>query len=630
MCGITGFIDQHKRLNEPDSHLQAMNNALEYRGPDGQGAWIDKEIAVGLAHRRLSIIDLSSEGQQPMISGSKRYVISYNGEVYNFNLLRSELEKLGYGFRGHSDTEIILAAIEAWGLESAVSRFIGMFAFALWDTHKHKLHLVRDRLGIKPLYYGEINGVFVFASELKAIRAFPGFEQSVNRDSIALLLRHGYIPAPYSIYQGLHKLQPGHILSLTIDDDKKLTYETNIYWSVSTVAEQGTNNALIVKPEEAVEQLDHLLRDSVKLRMLADVPIGAFLSGGIDSSTTTALMQAQSNKPIKTFSIGFHEDAYNEAEYAKAIAQHLGTDHTELYVSPKEAMAVIPKLPTLYDEPLSDPSQIPTYLVSELTRKHVTVSLSGDGGDELFYGYSRYFFAQRIWNKIGWIPPKFRVVVGHIISKPLLSDITKLKLISEVLSVTNQDDFYHRVVSAWKKPTDIVIGANEPLTALTGVSRKAQISGLSQRMMYFDQISYLPDDILVKVDRASMGVSLEARVPLIDHRVVEFAWRLPQSLKYRNGKGKWILREVLYRYVPQRFVERPKKGFGVPIDSWLRGPMRDWAEDLLDEKRLYDEGYFYPKPIREKWREHLACKRDWSHYLWRVLMFQAWLEQNRY
>lgn len=630
MCGITGFIDQHRRLNDPDSLLHAMNNALEYRGPDGQGIWIDKQTLVGLAHRRLSIIDLSSDGRQPMVSSSQRYVISYNGEVYNFKILRTELEKLGHVFRGSSDTEIILEAIETWGLESALSRFIGMFAFALWDTHQHKLHLVRDRLGIKPLYYGEINGVFVFASELKAIRAFSGFEQPINRDSIALLLRHGYIPAPYSIYQGVNKLQPGHILSLSIDNDKKLAYEKNIYWSAFAVAERGVNNQFIGKPEEAVEQLDQLLQESVKLRMLADVPIGAFLSGGIDSSITTALMQTHSSKPIKTFSIGFHEDSYNEAEYAKAISQHLGTDHTELYVSSDEAMAVIPKLHALYDEPFSDPSQIPTYLVSELTRKHVTVSLSGDGGDELFYGYSRYFFAQRIWNKIGWIPPKLRVALGHIISTNLLCNFTKVRLISEVLSVTNQDDFYHRVVSAWKKPADIVIGANEPLTALTGCSRKVQLKELSQRMMFFDLISYLPDDILVKVDRASMGVSLEARVPLIDHRIVEFAWRLPQSLKYRNRQGKWILRQVLYRYVPEELVERPKKGFGVPIDSWLRGPMRDWAEELLDEKRLYNEGYFYPKPIRKKWLEHLAGKHDWSHYLWRVLMFQAWLEQNSY
>lgn len=508
VCGITGFIDQHRLLKDPDSILHAMNNALAYRGPDGQGAWLNKQMSVGLAHRRLSIIDLSSEGQQPMISSSGRYVISYNGEVYNFKLLRDELEKRGHIFRGYSDTEIILASIEAWGLKSAVSRFIGMFAFALWDTHQHKLHLVRDRLGIKPLYYGEVNGVFVFASELKAIRAFPGFEQPVNRDSIALLLRYGYIPAPYSIYQGLQKLKPGHILSLTIDDNKKITHETNVYWSAITVAEQGFNNQIIGRPEEVVEQLDALLRDSVSFRMLADVPIGAFLSGGIDSSTTTAIMQAQSNKPIKTFSIGFHEDFYNEAQYAKAIAQHLATDHTELYVSSDQAMAVIPKLPALYDEPFSDPSQIPTYLVSELTRNHVTVSLSGDGGDELFYGYSRYFFGQRIWNKIRWIPPKLRVALGQMISTPLLSEFNKFQLLSEVLSVTNQDDLYHRIVSAWKKPADIVIGANEPLTELTGASRNVQIGEFPQRMMLFDQISYLPDDILVKVDRASMGVSL--------------------------------------------------------------------------------------------------------------------------
>ncbi|MFK5949811.1 MAG: asparagine synthase (glutamine-hydrolyzing) [Methylococcales bacterium] len=628
MCGIAGYIDLHRRVKDPEEVLSTMNDALVYRGPDGQGIWTDENFPVYLAHRRLSILDLSSEGKQPMVSRSKRYVITYNGEVYNFQSIRAELEKIGTSFRGHSDTEIILGAIEAWGINSAVTRFIGMFAFSLWDSYECKLYLVRDRLGIKPLYYGEIEGSFVFSSELKSIRTFPGFVQSINRDSIALLLRYGYIPAPHSIYEGFVKLMPGHILSIRISDNNKLIYQDNVYWSAKTVAEQGSENLIVDSKINLVDQLDALLSDSVNLRMLADVPIGAFLSGGIDSSTTTALMQAQSSNPIKTFSIGFHDDFYDEAKYAKQIAQHLGTDHTELYVTPEQAMAVIPKLPELYDEPFADQSQIPTYLVSELARKHVTVSLSGDGGDELFYGYSRYLFAQRIWKKIRWLPVQLRVALGNMASIPLLSDNTRFQLLADVLSNKTQDEFYNRIVSAWKQPTKIVIGSTEPLIELTGSSRNVKLSDFSQRMMFFDLISYLPDDILVKLDRASMGVSLEARVPLLDHRVVEFAWRLPQSLKYNNGQTKWILRQVLYRYVPKDLVERPKKGFGVPIDSWLRGPMRDWAEGLLNEERLKNEGFFHPKLIREKWHEHLSGKRNWSFYLWRILMFQAWLEKN--
>ena len=628
MCGITGFIDLHRRVGDPIAVICSMNDALMYRGPDGDGVWADSFFPMYMGHQRLSILDLSSEGKQPMVSRSKRYVITYNGEVYNFKSIRDDLERCGNVFRGHSDTEIILQAIETWGLDSAISRFIGMFAFSLWDSQEHKLYLVRDRLGIKPLYYGEINGSFVFASELKSIQEFPGFIKTINRDSIALLLRYGYIPAPHSIYQGFKKLLPGHILSVRISNENQLIYEDTTYWSAKTVAEQGVENIIVDNKTVVIDQLETLLRDSVNLRMLADVPIGAFLSGGIDSSTTTALMQAQSNSPIKTFSIGFHEDFYDEAKYANKIAQHLGTDHTELYISSDQAIDVIPKLPSLYDEPFADPSQIPTYLVSELTRKHVTVSLSGDGGDELFYGYSRYLFAQRIWNKIRWLPTTLRLALGSMLSAPYLSKYTKIQLLSDVLSNKTQDDFYNRVVSAWKEPTKIVIGANEPLTQLTGSQRDVQLNSFSQRMMFFDLISYLPDDILVKLDRASMGVSLEARVPLLDHRIVEFAWRLPQSLKYHNGQTKWILREVLYRYVPKDLVERPKKGFGVPINSWLRGPMRDWAEELLNAERLKNEGYFNPGPIRVKWQEHLSGKRNWSFYLWRILMFQAWLESN--
>ena len=628
MCGIAGFIDLNKRLIEPVTTLNSMNDAVAYRGPDGHGTWMDNQVSVGLAHRRLAIVDLSSEGHQPMTSRSGRYTISYNGEVYNFTSLRDELIELGYTFRGHSDTEIILHAFEAWGVANAVSRFIGMFAIALWDSAERKMYLVRDRLGIKPLYYGEINGIFAFASELKSLKEMQDFSQPVDRGSVALFLRYGYIPSPYTIYKDINKLKPGTILSLSIADNNTLEYQYKCFWSVNDIAEQGVISSFNTTDANAINQLDSLLRDSIGLRMLADVPLGAFLSGGIDSSLTTALMQAQNDKPVKTFTIGFNEESYNEAKYAKDIAHYIGTDHTELYVSSSQAMDVIPKLPFIYDEPFADPSQIPTFLLSELTRKHVTVSLSGDGGDELFFGYSRYLFAQRIWNNIHWLPSSVRKLFGIIHDNTSMSESSKFSVITDLLSQQSRDDLYNRTVSAWKHPENIVIGSKEPLVDLTGTSRNIKLADYPERMMFFDQISYLPDDILVKLDRASMGVSLEARVPLLDHRVVEFAWNLPQSLKYRDGETKWILRQVLDRYLPRNLVERPKKGFGVPIDSWLRGPLRDWAEDLLNENRLLKEGFFKPEPIREKWQQHLSGKYNWCYYLWRVLMFQSWLNNN--
>ena len=630
MCGIAGFVDYHGQLRDIENNLKLMIKTLSHRGPDGEGIWFDNVLGVGLGHKRLSILDLSDEGKQPMISGNGRYVITYNGEIYNFKILRVELEHLGCKFRGHSDTEVILAAFETWGIEQSISRFIGMFAIALWDQAQKKLYLIRDRLGIKPLYYGLVNGSFIFASELKALRAFPKFNQSIYRDAIALFLRHNYIPAPYSIYEGIKKLQPGQILTLNVGHDNKPDYKIDTYWSATAMAEQGISNTFMGSENEAVDQLDTLLKDSIRLRMLSDVPLGAFLSGGIDSSLVTALMQTQSNQAVKTFSIGFNEADYNEAKYAKAIAHHLGTNHTELYVTPAETMAVIPSLPSLFDEPFSDPSQIPTFLVSKLARNHVTVSLSGDGGDELFYGYSRYFFTHKIWNKINLIPKNIRPALSQVIKAASYLGSKNLRSLSEVLSYCHPDDLYRRMTSHWKNPTTVVLGTNEPLTALTDPDLQPQFDELSQRMMLFDLVSYLPDDILTKVDRASMGASLEARVPLLDHRVVEFAWRLPLSHKINNGKGKWILRQLLYKYVPQKLIERPKMGFGVPIDSWLRGPLRDWAEELLDEHRLREEGFFNPLPIRKKWHEHLAGKKHRHYYLWDVLVFQSWLEANKY
>jgi asparagine synthase (glutamine-hydrolysing) len=649
MCGISGLLDASGRAgcDELRSAVTRMIATLNHRGPDDSGTWEDEKAGIALGHRRLSILDLSPKGHQPMQSASGRYVISFNGEIYNFKILRRELEDLGETFRGHSDTEVMLAAISRWGLEKALQQFNGMFAFALWDREERLLHLVRDRLGEKPLYYGRMGKTFLFGSELKALRAHPSFKAEINRNVLALFLRHNYIPAPYSIYEGVYKLPPGTMLTLSPMDAVSLPAPIP-YWSAREAAEQGVASPFKGTEGEAVTRLETLLRDAVKLRMEADVPLGVFLSGGIDSSTIVALMQAQSDRPVKTFTIGFFEDGYNEAKYAKEVAKFLGTKHTELYVTPEEAIAVIPKLPTLYDEPFSDSSQIPTFLVSQLARRHVTVSLSGDGGDELFTGYGRYFLGRRIWRKIGWMPNGMRQMASRALLAlstqsweavfrklgPVLPDKIKwrdpgdkIHKLAKIMAVKNPEEMYLGLVSHWKDPASIVVGAFEPSTPLTTRDQWATLSDFTQRMMYLDTVTYLPDDILVKVDRAAMGVSLEARVPLLDHRVVEFAWRIPLSMKVRDGQGKWLLRRVLSKYVPKELTERPKSGFAIPIDSWLRGPLREWAEPLLDEGRLRREGFFNPKPIREKWAEHLSGERNWQYYIWDVLMYQAWNEQ---
>lgn len=626
-----------------------MADALVHRGPDDSGVWVDGDAGIALGFRRLAIVDLSPSGHQPMLSECGRYVIVFNGEVYNFGELRLELEPKGHKFRGHSDTEIMLAAIAEWGVEAAAKKFVGMFAFALWDRRERTLQLVRDRLGIKPLYYGYVEKTFLYGSELKALCAYPKFAPGIDRGALALQMRHNYIPQPYSIYQGIQKLPPGCILSIKANGS--VPYEKaapKSYWSAKEIAEQGEAEPFTGTEQDAVKQLDALLRDAVGLRMVADVPLGAFLSGGIDSSTVVALMQAQSTRPVKTFTIGFYEDNYNEARQAKAVAAHLGTDHTELYVTPEEAQAVIPKLPVLFDEPFSDMSQIPTYLISALARQQVTVSLSGDGGDELFGGYNRYFMGRSIWTKVRWMPQPARRAGAWGLGRVKIATWNrffsaadrflpprmrfrlpgdKMHKLAEVLAVKHSQQFYEYLVSHWKRPDDLVVGAHEPPTVLNEPSEWAELPEFSQRMMFLDLISYLPDDILVKVDRASMGVSLEARVPLLDHRVVEFAARVPVSMKIRTGQGKWLLRQVLYQYVPKELIERPKMGFGVPIDAWLRGPLREWAEDLLDEKRLEREGYFHPKPIRRLWTEHLLGHGNWQYYLWDVLMFQSWRAQ---
>lgn len=648
MCGIAGYWQTGIPFDEDVLHRMAA--AISHRGPDNEGTWRDESTGIALAHRRLSIVDLSPAGHQPMASATGRYTVVFNGEIYNHLELRKELQ--GNLWRGHSDTETLLAAIECWGIESTLQRSVGMFALALWDREGQTLTLARDRLGEKPLYYGWQNGVFLFGSELKALKAHPAFVGKIDRNALTLFLRHSTIPAPYSIYTDIQKLPPGTYWKassvqgrLPTGDQGRLT----AYWSAREAAERGQRNIFSGTDREAIEALGSVLGQSIDGQMLADVPLGAFLSGGVDSSTIVALMQARTNRPVKTFTIGFDQPGYNEAEHALAVARHLGTDHTELYVKPNQVHAVVPLLPTMYDEPFSDSSQIPTYLVSQLAREHVVVSLSGDGGDELFGGYNRYVWVQKIWRRLGWLPNSVRAAVAGVLTMlppaawnmafnrfdrllPAKLRYTtpgdKLHKLADVLAAQSPEEIYLGLVSHWKKPAQIVKGALEPTTVLTNTAEWVQIPDLTHRMMYLDTVSYLTDDVLTKVDRAAMGVSLETRVPLLDHRVFEFAWTLPLHMKLRDGQSKWLLRQVLYGHVPKELIERPKMGFGIPLDSWLRGPLKVWAEDLLNPTSLHAEGYFHAEPIWQKWREHQTGQRNWSYDLWDVLMFQAWRTHN--
>jgi asparagine synthase (glutamine-hydrolysing) len=642
MCGITGFWTSKVGIELRETAGE-MARAIRHRGPDDSGEWTDIKAGLAVAHRRLSILDLSPQGHQPMLSPSGRYVIVFNGEVYNYEELRKELPRQAW--KGHSDTEVMLAAFEHWGIERSLHRFIGMFAFAVWDQEERKLYLVRDRLGIKPLYYGWVHGTFLFGSELKALRAHPCFQAQIDRGSLALLMRHNYIPHPYSIYEGVKKLPPGTLLKVVSPEQ---IAEPSAFWSAREIAEFGSRNPLALDPQAAMEQLEELLRDAIRLRMLADVPLGAFLSGGVDSSTVVALMQSLSARPVRTFSIGFEESGYNEAPYAAAVANHLGTHHTELYLSPADAQAVIPQLPCFYDEPFSDSSQIPTYLVSRLARQSVTVALSGDGGDELFAGYPRYelaakmsslkmipqfarrgaasvlrFLSAETWNKL------FRHA-APLIPKKLFARRPgeQMDRLAALLRADSSEQVYLSFLSHWDSPAELVPGSIEHGTALTDPQRQALLSEPIPRMMFLDLVSYLPDDILTKVDRASMAVSLEARVPILDHRVVEFAWKLPMSLRVRNRKEKWLLRQLLYKFVPPSLIERPKMGFGIPIGAWLRGALRDWAEELLNPVRVKQEGFFDPGLVRRVWNEHVSGERNWQYHLWDVLMFQAWLAES--
>lgn len=651
MCGIVGFLGGADvgHVRDFETQLRQMSDAIKHRGPDDEGRWWDVESGVGLGHRRLSILDLSPAGHQPMESSCGRFVIVFNGEIYNHLDLRAQLGLRAPAWRGHSDTETLLACFTAWGVEETLKATAGMFAIALWDKQTRKLVLARDRMGEKPLYFGYVGGMFAFASEVKVLRLLPGFRGQINRGALSLLLRHNAVPAPYCIYEDLAKLRPGTWLEISSDLVRRRDLPVvQTYWSAFESAIAGVGNQLVFASEEDAESaLEAELSRAVAGQMISDVPLGAFLSGGVDSSIVVALMQKQSRPPIKTFSIGFREAGYDEAKFAGDVARHLGTEHTELYVSPDDALAVIPRLPSIYCEPFSDSSQIPTFLVAQLARQRVTVALSGDGGDELFGGYTRYFLAAQLWGRISSLPAAARKALAklilalpvHVLNRlfdlaspiippayrwPALGD--KLHKGASLLKSGNGIDLYRGLVSHWE-PSELMAHVIEPDTLL--VKEAPGLPTLVDQMMAIDALTYLPDDILVKVDRAAMAVSLETRVPLIDHRVFEFAWRLPLHYKVRNDTGKWLLRQVLYRHVPRNLIDRPKMGFGVPIDSWLRGPLREWAEELLDEGRLKQEGFFNPTPIRHKWLEHLSGKRNWQYHLWDVLMFQAWLEEQR-
>jgi asparagine synthase (glutamine-hydrolysing) len=642
MCGIAGMIDW--RATVPADALRSIGSAmietLRHRGPDAGDVWVEAEGGAMLGQRRLAIIDLSPGGAQPMHSADRRYVITFNGEVYNHRDIRRELEAAGRALRSDSDTEVLLEACALWGVEAAIERAIGMFAFALWDRRTRTLVLARDRLGIKPLYYAASAGRVLFASQLKAFRVCPGWAPTIDTDAVVGYLRHAYIAQPSTIYREARKLPPGHLLTLRADAPPAL----RCYWDLRALAAAGQREGAAVDAVEAVERLDALLRDAVKLRMIADVPLGAFLSGGIDSSTVVALMQAQSMRPVRTFSIGFHEGGYDEAQDAKRVAAHLGTDHTELYVEPRHALDVIPRLADWFDEPFADSSQIPTYLVSELTRRHVTVALSGDGGDELFAGYNRYQWAARLARMVAVVPRPLRGTAA-LAMRALAPDTwnrllafvprawcpalpgDKLHKLATLLDHPEPDAIYRRLVSQWEHPQEVALAGSEPHGPLWDEAIASDFPDLVPRMQLLDMITYLPDDILTKVDRATMAVGLEGRVPLIDHRVVAYAWSLPLALKLRGGQSKWLLRQVLDRYVPKPLIDRPKMGFGVPIDVWLRGPLRDWAEELLAPARLEADGLLRPDPVRKAWREHVEGRRNWQDPLWTVLMLQAWRER---
>lgn len=648
MCGITGIFKQQSQNNSLLNQTVAdMALAIKHRGPDDAGAWADEQEGIALGHRRLSILELTAAGHQPMQSIDGRYMIAFNGEIYNHLSIRAELESAGLApaWRGHSDTETLLASFTAWGVVDTLQRAVGMFAIALWDSIDRRVILARDRMGEKPLFYGWVRDAFVFGSELKALRAYPEFDNAINRDALALFLAHNALPAPYSIYQDIFKLEPGCLLSLDKASLSNRSVQSVPYWNISDVARAGIAS-LIEQESEALLSLEDTLHKAVSLQMVADVTLGAFLSGGVDSSLVVAMMQMQSQQPVQTFTVGFEDPHFDESSHARAVAEHLGTNHHELRVTAADAQQVIPSLSAMYDEPFADSSQIPTCLLSHMARQHVTVALSGDGGDELFGGYNRYVMGPQLWRRVRWMPPRLRQALVTSIQKlpvagldtmgnllPKARGVSRLgeqvhKLSSRLQGVNNVDELYRNLVTEWPQSWQVVCGASCLPTILDNPVVVDDVLDAEHRMMLWDSLHYLPDDILTKVDRASMSVSLETRIPFLDHRVVESAWRLPLNMKIRNGQGKWALRQILYKYVPKKLIERPKMGFGIPVGQWLRGPLRDWAEALLDEGRLMREGYLMPAPIRTMWAQHLSGRYDWTMRIWAVLMFQAWLEEN--
>lgn len=650
MCGIAGFIEAPGRAVDVLARVAGdVTDALAHRGPDDSGVWTDPSIAVALGNRRLAIRDLSPMGHQPMVSADGRFVLVFNGEIYNFASMREQLAGLDHRFRGRSDTEVLLAAVSQWGLAPALEHTNGMFALALWDRAERQLWLARDRVGEKPLYYGWLGGTFFFGSELKALRSHPDFAGEIDRDALTLFFRHKYIPHPWCIFKGIRKLPPGCV-AVVRPDGGAAPVEPVPYWDATVAAEAAERDPFQGPIGEAVEQLDALLLDAVGLRMGSDVPLGALLSGGIDSSAVVALMQAQSDRPVRSFTIGFEEGAFDESSHATVVARHLGTDHTTMTVTARDALDTIPLLPAIYDEPFADSSQIPSYLVSKLARTHVTVALSGDGGDEVFGGYNRYVWVPRLARWSARMPNGARHTTAAVLSSVnpatwdrLLAGVgpylpskfrhrtagDKLTKLIDGLRAAGPDELYRRLVSHWQEPSSLVIDGVEPTTPVSDPSGRPPIADFTQMMMFLDATTYLPEDILAKVDRASMASSLEVRPPYLDPRVVEFAWRLPVDLKIVDGVGKAPLRGVLDRYVPRHLVERPKMGFGVPIGDWLRGPLKEWAASLLDPQALARDGILRVEPIRRVWEQHVSGRQNRQYLLWDVLMFQSWLESSR-
>jgi asparagine synthase (glutamine-hydrolysing) len=636
MCGIAGFFKPSGvAASVAEATVQEMAATQRHRGPDDAGRWVDAEAGIALGHRRLAVLDLSAAGHQPMTSSSGRYVIVFNGEIYNHQETRRELEVGGAQcmWRGHSDTETLLAGFDAWGFEPTLKKVVGMFALALWDRASRLLTLARDRMGEKPLYYGWQGDVLLFGSELKALRAHPDFRPEIDRNVLADYMRRGYIAAPFSIYRNVFKLLPGTYLQLSPQQVPGTFPRSETYWSLQSVAEAGLANSFDGDDSDAVGELEGHLKRALSLQSIADVPLGAFLSGGIDSSTVVALMQAQSSCAVKTFTIGFCESDFQEAEYGKAVARHLGTDHNEMYVTAREARDVIPKLPDLYDEPFGDSSAIPTFLLSQLAREHVTVSLSGDGGDELFGGYTRYQRTEDIWRAIRHIPYSARSALSasiRALSRPFDGSALgwKVHRLALYLAARGGDECYQTQILQRFNASALVVGVDPGSSADDPLATSLSKDHLYSYMMYSDAATYLPDDILTKVDRASMAVSLEVRIPMLDHRVVEFAWRLPFAMKVRKRESKWLLKQVLQKYVPRAMIDRPKMGFGIPIAQWLRGPLRGWAEDLLAEERLKRDGLLAPDIIREQWMRHIGGVSAGVESLWQVLMFQAWCARS--